>query len=77
MYMSYLFRFVRDFISQKRVYNLNSFNINKIKLGVRILQFIQKIKINFIFRFISRNDNYFLIVVVRRSVINIKFYFKM
>lgn len=77
MYMSYLFRFVRDFISQKRVYNLNSFNINKIKLGVRILQFIQKIKINFIFRFISRNDNYFLIVVVRRSVISIKFYFKM
>lgn len=64
-------RLVRNYISQKRVYNL-SLLINKNKLEVRTLKLTQKIKINSAFIFRGRNDSSTTAAAIR-DLINIKF----
>lgn len=64
-------RLVRNYISQKRVYNL-SLLINKNKLEVRTLKLTQKITINSAFIFRGRNDSS-TTAAATRDLINIKF----
>lgn len=64
-------RLVRNYISQKGVYNL-SLLINKNKLEVRTLKLTQKITINSAFIFRGRNDSSTTAAAIR-DLINIKF----
>lgn len=64
-------------LHQSGDYNLNLLNINKNNLHVRTFQLTQKIKINSIFTFTSKNDNYSSTAAATTDVINIKFYSKM
>lgn len=67
----YSLRLVRNYISQKGVYNL-SLLINKNKLEVRTLKLTQKITINSAFTFRGRNDSSTTAAAIR-DLINIKF----